>query len=341
MRLLLLIILFTYSLQAEIFKDRYDRDVNILNNKKIVCLGPGALRLLVYLNLQDNLVGIEKSELRLSKHAPYTMALDKKFIKDLPIVSQGGPGKMPNLESLIELKPDIIFTSLLSKEQVDLIQEKTKTPVIALSYGSTYGGNRKGEKKLDAIKSSLKLIAQVMNKEERYKKLLKFMQNQEKELEKYSINDTSIYIGGVAYKGLQGITSTESAYTPFELLKIKNNILKEHIGHAFINNETLLEFNPEIIFLDFVSKKIIQEEIKRDRVIFDNIKAFQNKRVYWLYPNNFYNTNIENIYLNSWQILSYFHKNIDVKRKRIEIYRAFLGQNIDNKIDDLVDINVQ
>ncbi len=45
---------------------------------------------------------------------------------------------MPNLETLVSIKPDIIFTSILSLEQVNLIQNKTKIPVVALSYGASY-----------------------------------------------------------------------------------------------------------------------------------------------------------------------------------------------------------
>jgi iron complex transport system substrate-binding protein len=332
MRLVLLIILFTFSLNATSFTDMYKRDIQIKDNKKIVCLGPGTLRLVTYMQLQNRLLGIEKSEFRFSVNSPYSLALDKDFIKTLPVIGQGGPGKMPNLETLITLKPDIIFSSLLSKEQIQLIQEKTKVPVVALSYGSTYGGNNKNQSKLEAIKDSLTLIGKIMNKEKRAKELISFMNEEENKLAKISIDDKAIYVGGVAYKGLHGITSTESDYPAFLLLNIKNRVLKDHIGHAFINKETLLEFNPEVVFLDSISKKIVLEEIKKDSVIFNHIKAFKKKNIYWLYPSNFYNTNIENIYINSWQIASYFGNDIDMDLVKKRVYKAFLGKDIDSHV---------
>lgn len=165
MRFILLILFILTSINAHSFKDLYDRDVNIKQNKKIVCIGPGTLRLITYLNLEKNLVGIEKRELKFNKNSTYTQYLDKEFIKSLPIIGQGGPGKMPNLEALITLKPDIIFATFLSKEQINLIESKTKIPVVALSYGQTL----KNEKKLDFIKNSLNLISKIMNKERDFK----------------------------------------------------------------------------------------------------------------------------------------------------------------------------
>ncbi|WP_404320090.1 ABC transporter substrate-binding protein [Malaciobacter canalis] len=332
MRLLFLIILLALTLNAKIFVDMYDREVEITNNNKIVCLGPGTLRLITYMQLEKKLIGIEKKELRFSPNSAYSLVLDKKFIKSLPIVGQGGPGKMPNLETLISLKPDVIFTSILSPKQVALIQEKTKTPVIALSYGSNYGGKNNKEDKIEAVKKSMLLIAQIMDKQNRADELITFMNKQKEDLKKITIDDKAIYVGGVAYKGLHGITSTESDYPAFKLLNIKNPILQNHIGHAFVNKETLLSFNPEVIFLDSVSKKIILEEIEKDKAIYRHIKAFKNNNIYWLYPSNFYNTNIENIYINSWLIASYFGKDINIKKVKEKVYKKFLGRDINTNV---------
>lgn len=321
--LFLIISLLTIS-QGTVFKDLYNRDVNILdkqNNKKIVCLGPGSLRLVTYLNLQNSLVGVEKRELDFNPNSPYTLALDKEFIKSLPIIGQGGPGKMPNLESLITIKPDVIFATFMSKEQIELIQNKTNIPVIALSYGQTI----KDDKKIELIKKSLKLIASITKSEKRLNELLTFMNQEEEKISNFNVSSKRVYVGGTAFKGIQGVTSTESDYPSFELLNMKNEILQNHHGHAFINLETLLAFNPEIIFFDSLSKKIINEEISKNKAIFENIDAFKTKEIHWLNPSNFYNINVENIYLNSYLIASKFETNIDVNSAKKRIYTLFLG----------------
>lgn len=306
-------------------QDMFKRDVTINAYEKIVCLGPGALRLVSYLQLQDKLVGIEKIEQKYDLKSPYRAILNKKRIKNLPIIGQGGPAKMPNLETLITLKPDVIFTSFMSKEQVELIQKKTKIPVVVLSYGASYGGG-KNIGKLQAIKNSLHLIAKITHKEKRFKELREFIEEQEKELKSLNLNSTKLYVGGVAYKGAQGITSTESGYPPFELLGLKNDVLQNQKGHYFINLEALLEFNPKVVFLDLLGKKLISEELTKKKNIFNSIYAFKKDQVFWLYPSNFYNANVENIFVNSWLIASYLNKDIDFKAKQKEIYKVFLGK---------------
>ncbi len=324
-KLFLLAMLFTSSLLSITIHDMFDRKVEIKDTKKIVCLGPGALRLVSYLNLQDHIVGIEKLEKKYDLKAPYRTIFDKKTLQSLPVVGQGGPGKMPNLETLISLNPDIIFTSFLSKEQVELIQKKTNIPVVVLSYGATYGGVKQ-DNKLQSIKNSLKLIAKITQKQTRANELIEFINQQEKELSSLTLTNKKVYIGGIGYKGIQGITSTESSYPSFELLHLKNDILEDQKGHFFINKEALLSYNPQIIFLDYLSKKIINEELEKDKKIFNSITAFQQKQVYWLYPYNFYNTNIENVFINSWLIASYLQKDIDFQAKQKEIYKMFLGK---------------
>ncbi len=324
MRTFLISVLFINIVFAQSITDMLDRSVEIKDTKKIVCLGPGALRLIAYLGLQDRLVGIEKLEKKYDLKSPYRAILDKKAIKSLKVVSQGGPGKMPNLETLITLNPDIIFTSFLSKEQVELIQKKTKIPVVALSYGASYGGAKKLGK-LEAIKSSLKLIADITGKEKRADELISFMQKEEAELAKLKLSSQKVYIGGIGYKGAQGITSTESAYPSFKLLKLENKILKGKKGHMFINKEAILAYDPQIIFLDFLGKKIVKEELKSDKKIYSKLDAFKNKKVHWLYPYNFYNTNIENVFINSWYIASYLGHSVDLKTKKEQIYKMFLS----------------
>ncbi len=65
------------------------------------------------------------------------------------------------------LKPDIIISSFIGKKQLELIQQKTKIPILALSYGLGYGGS---EQKIEAIKKSLKLMGDIFKKEQRAKK---------------------------------------------------------------------------------------------------------------------------------------------------------------------------
>jgi iron complex transport system substrate-binding protein len=296
--------------------DKYPNDI-----KKIVAIGPGALRIVTILNATDKLVGIEKVEHKAIGFSEYRSVIGKEKINSLPIIGAGGPNKLPNLEMLIQLKPDLIVSSFIDKKQLQIINQKTKIPTISLDYGLGYGGN---DNKIEAIKKSILLLGKVLHKEKRAKNIVDFMNNEEKELKKYNIKDANIYIGGIGFKGAHGITSTEKFYPSFELLGVKNPLAKNaKSNHVIIQEEALVLKNPDYIFLDLFGKKIIKENFKKKKSLYTSLKAYKNKQIYWLLPYNFYNTNISNVYINSWIILSKLGYNIDIKSKMQTIYNTF------------------
>jgi iron complex transport system substrate-binding protein len=299
------------------------REVEVNSTQKLVFLGPGALRMGVYLGLQDRLVGIERTENTQSKISPYRSYLGKSFIAKLPVVSTGGPGKMPNLEALIVHKPDLIITSFLDKTQLELIRSKTSIPVLSLSYGASYGGTKE---QLESMKNSILLLGEVSCKEKRARKLVDFIEKKELELSKIELEKKCVYVGGIGYKGKQGITSTEANYPPFELLGLKNCVFKDSsaMGHHFIDYEALLSVDPEMIFVDMFGKDKVMLEQKEKSNFFKALSAYKNKNIKDIHGYNFYATNIENLFVIAYQIASYMGaKNIDVDAKAKEIYDAF------------------
>jgi iron complex transport system substrate-binding protein len=83
----------------------------------------------------EKIVGTEALELKMNEALrPYAMGLRDK-LKGLPLVSQGGPAVFPDVESLIALKPQVILITTLDRKNIDLLQAKTRIPVVGLSYG--------------------------------------------------------------------------------------------------------------------------------------------------------------------------------------------------------------
>lgn len=291
------------------------------NYKSIVAIGPGALRLVTYMNLEDKLVGIEKIERQAIKRSEYRTMLGKEKIFSLPLIGPGGPGKLPNLEMLLHLNPQVIIASFVDKNQLRIIEEKTNIPIIVLSYGSGYGGK---SDKIEAIKKSLLLLGKVFHKEKRAQSLITFMNSQEKEFKSYKIPNKVIYVGGMGFKGAHGITSTERDYPPFKFLGITNPLTKNSkSNHMFIQEESLIMQNPDVIFLDMLGKKLIQENFKEKKALYSSLKAYKNKNIYYLLGYNFYNANIANIYIDSWIILQRLGYDIDIKAKMEKIYDTF------------------
>jgi iron complex transport system substrate-binding protein len=314
------------------------RSVDINSAEKFLFLGPGAMRLGTYMGLQNKLAGIERFEQRplVASPSPYRTYLGLDFFQKLPVVSEGGPGKMPNLEALIVAKPDVIFTSFFDKNQIAQIESKTGIPVIALSYGASYGGT--SNKNLEDIKASLLLIGEISNTQKRAQELVDFIALQENELSKISLPSKSIYIGGVPYKGIQPITSTEVNYPPFELLGLTNSVfasMPEAKGHQFIDLEALLKTNPEIIFIDSLSKSKITEDYQAKKALFDTLQAYQNGTVVEVLGFNNYSTNVENLLLIAWQIASYLGYDISLHVKAQEIFEAFYPNHSSELLEKL------
>ena len=102
MKLFLTLILSLYFAFSTTIKDMQNRDITLPKEiKKIVAIGPGALRLIFMLNAKDMLVGIEKIEHKAISFSEYRTILGKEKIQSLPIIGVGGPNKLPNLEKLI------------------------------------------------------------------------------------------------------------------------------------------------------------------------------------------------------------------------------------------------
>ena len=154
------------------------------------------------------------------------------------------------------------------------------------------------------------------------------MNTQEKDLKKYEIKDNNLYVGGMGFKGAHGITSSEKHYPSFELLDIKNHLTQNaKSNHIFIQKESLLAQNPDMIFLDMFGKKIIKEDLKANQILYKSLSAYKEKKIYWLLAYNFYNTNVSNVYINSWIILQKLGHNINVESKMAQVYDVFYTNN--------------
>lgn len=97
-------------------KDMLGRTVDVPKEvHRIVAVGPGCLRIIVYLNATNMVVGVEDFEKRYSFGRPYIIAHPE--LKNLPSIGPGGPGKLPNLEAIMKLKPDIIFATYIDEKR--------------------------------------------------------------------------------------------------------------------------------------------------------------------------------------------------------------------------------
>ncbi|HEW92865.1 MAG TPA: iron ABC transporter substrate-binding protein [Thermotogaceae bacterium] len=311
--------------------DLLGRNLMVPNDvKRVVAAGPGALRILVYLNATDRIVGVEDFEKLRPYGRPYILAHQE--LRDLPTIGPGGPGKLPNLEEILKLKPDVIFMTYIDARIADNIQNKVKIPVVVLSYGSLKTFEDK------ALFDSLKLAGKILNEGDRAERIISFIMGIQKDLEN-RVKDSSgptAYVGGIGYKGLHGIDSTKPNYPIFNVLKIKNvaSAIKE--DHVFIDKEKLLVWQPDFIFVDEGGLNLVEKDYLENPEFYEFLNAFKEKKIYGVLPYNYYTTNIGTVLANAYFIgkIAYpeYFEDIDPIKKADEIYKFLVGESVYNEM---------
>ncbi|MEA1922801.1 MAG: iron ABC transporter substrate-binding protein [Pseudomonadota bacterium] len=333
--ILLFSLLFITPSQAREVVDLAGRTVKVPEQvERIVALGPGSLRLVVYLQATGNVVGIETLETKPLPpfFRPYS-SVSAEQIAHLPQVGSGGPGKLPNLEALLTCRAQVIFSIGLDRGQVENLQAKTGIPTIILSYGKL------GVWREEALQS-LRLMGEILNRQARAHEIALYLEKAQKELREKTAaarsSSPTVYFGGLAYKGIRGLESTEEGYFPGKLVKAHNvagdNPAK---GHLFIDKERLLQWNPEVIFLDYSSNHLVSREYLENISFYQLLQAVKQKRVYSVLPYNQYNTNLESALANAYYIGNQLYPKsfgtLAVTTKIAEIFDFFLGLKIDTE----------
>ncbi len=296
---------------------------------RVIGLRAGALRLLVYMDATDMIAGVEQNEKQ--GRTPYTIAHPE--LKLLPSV---GPSMGGDAELIVKQKPDVIFITYTTAEDADAMQKKTGIPVIALECPE-FG------KATDTLFEAFKLIGKILNKKERADTLIAYIRNSLAELnQRTSVTpDTEkplVYIGGVPYSGAHGIISTQPYYPPFMFVNALNAAsgidqrLISHVKGTYIDIEQLIQWNPDILFIDESGLAIVKQDLAGAKVLYSGLKAIQHDNVYTLLPYNNYATNYEMVLANAWFTGKILYpgqfQDIHTETKTDEIFKMFVGKEI-------------
>ncbi len=296
--------------------------------EKLVALGPSALRLVCYMDAQEQVVGIENFEKRSPTGRPYILAHPE--LLDLPIIGQGGPDSTPDPEMLLEVAPDVIFVAyLVDGTKADELQKKTGIPVVVLDCGplGTFDDN---------LFESLRLVGQISGNEERARQLVEYIQACSADLairtdDVPQEDEPSVYVGGLGYKGTHGIESTSGDYPPLRSIGAENLVDETGVsGSVMIDKEQLIVWDPDVIFLDEVGLPMVAEDYDKNPGFYDTLTAFSRKKVYGFMPFNYYTTNVgtalADAYFMGKMIFPQAFSDIDPAQKADEIYSFLLGE---------------
>lgn len=343
--------------QTRIITDVWNRKVEIpYKVESIVCLGSMGPRLAAYLNVVDMMAGaedidIEKENVRFD----YSPVYHEK-LKLLPSVGSGGGSGENNgyPEQLIEVMPDVIIAGF-SAEASEELQQQTGIPVISIRY--------RAQAFIDeGFYKAIRLFAEVVGAEKRCEELLSYIDKCKADLddrtnEIEASQKKSVYTGAVTFNGRHGFGFTYVNFPAFLAVKANNvaDVFLEKVtgeaaseasksGTAYVGQngfevdlEQIIEWNPDVIFLDPGNMDLVNDEYKSNPSFFNSLRAIRDGEVYTMPSTNSAGPNITYLLINAYYagVVLYPErfKDIDIAQKAGEIMEVMLGENFFDKME--------
>ncbi|HDX1087450.1 TPA: ABC transporter substrate-binding protein [Pasteurella multocida] len=294
--LLLFLGVINNAFAARVITDQLGRKVTIPDEvNRVVVLQHQTLNLLVQLDAKESVVGVLSSwKKQLGKNY-------SRFMPELETMPQPGDLTQVNIESLLALKPQLVFVANYApKEMIEQI-EQAGVPVIAISLRE----DKKGEEGKvnpemedeevaynNGLKQGIYLIGEVVNRQAQAKKLVTYTFEQrelvsqrlskvpdEQRVRVYIANPDLATYGSGKYTGLMMLHAGAK------------NVAAETIkGFKQVSIEQVIHWNPAVILVQERYPQVI-EQIKKDPS-WQIIDAVKNQRIYlmpeyakaWGYP---------------------------------------------------------
>ena len=314
----------------------------------LVCSGSGCPRLLVYLQAQKMLVGVDEGETRQRVFDARPYAFANPWLKDLPMIGMQGGRDNPEAILTLEPQPQVILRTnpAAGYDPVEL-QQKTGIPVVTMEYGGLLPDGRAD------LFQALRIMGEVTGRGKRAEEVIAFFEGHLRLLEARAEQSLgkhrpSAYVGGIAYSGAHGFQSTEPDYPPFTLLNVNNAAgMSERLLHktsnAVVAKEKILDWDPEYLFLDLSTLQMSQDtsglsELKNDPA-YQTLTAVKNGKVYGVLPYNWCTKNYGSILADCYFVGKLLYpelfEDIDPEAKADEIYSFLVGEPVFSKMNSM------
>lgn len=311
--------------------DTLGREVSIATPvDAVVAVGPGSLRLYCYINGMDKVVGVENFEKKDSTGRPYMLAYPD--LAKLPVIGTGGPSSTPDAEQIVSVQPDVIFADgSLDKAAADTLQNKTGVPVIVLNYGDLGTFN-------ESVFASIAMIGEVMGVQQRAQEVVDYIKACQQDLgdrvqDVPEDSKPTVYVGGLGMRGTHGIQSTQAQFPLFSAVGARNVVDETgEIGSVMIDPEKLIEWDPDIIFIDESGYSLVVQDYEKNPTFYQTLSAYQNGEIYGELPFNYYTSNLGTALADAYYIGKVIYpeqyQDIDPAKKADEIYTFLLGKPV-------------
>jgi iron complex transport system substrate-binding protein len=314
--------------------DMANRTVDVKKDpQRIIGVGAGALRMIAYLQAADRVVGVDDREQKKYNTSGFGMpsGIDKPYnlanpgLSTMPYIG----GKTGDPELIAAQNPDVVFFTFTTGKDAQTLQEKSGRPVVALTTGDL-GKNK------DVFYQSLRLMAKILGKEERAESITSYIDGTIKDLNDRTKDIPAdkrphVYVGGIAYNGAHGFLSTDPAYSPL-LMVNGNNVAASASGggQMMIDKEKLLDWKPDVIFVDEASYSLVKEDLKDP--VYQSLPAVKNGRVYAVMPYNWYANNYDTVLADAYYIGKTLYPeqfaDVEPAQKADEIYLMLDGKAV-------------
>lgn len=331
------LMLATPACPAATVKDMAGRMVSLPETpRRVVGIGPSCLRLIVYLQAQDLVVGVEDMEKKNPEGRPYWLAHPR--LASLPTVGPGGAGvinKEPDLEAILAVQPQVVLVANMDPDLADRVQQRLGIPVVVLDFGAFATFDT-------VIYDSLRLAGQVLGRVARAQAVVDFLEAARADLKARAAGlepgqQAQAYVGGIGYRGEHGLESTFTDYMPFAWAGVDNLAAAwGPLGHLLADRERVLALDPPVIFVDGGGLARVGEDAAKRPGYYRSLRAFQQGQVYLLHPFNWYATNLGTALADAYAIGKILYPqryaDLDPERKADEIYAFLVGQPVQQRM---------
>ncbi len=319
------------SPQTTTIIDVYGREVEIPTQiDSIICVGSGALRMVSYLQATELLIGIEEGdkEYQASTKRDYAYAEAELFQTLAPIGKGGGTAYTAYAEEVILANPDVIICGY-TEEAAEQLAAETGIPVICVRYESINFIDQ-------SFYAALHLTAEVIGRQDRAAEILSYIDAAKADLisRTQDIADAdkpTVYTGAVTFSGAHGFSGTYANFGPFLAISAMNVADETGEKGAFdVDLEKVVEWDPQIIFLDPGNINLVNAEYATNPNYFHSLSAIQNGEIYAMPSFNNYSTNITYALMDAYYAGTVLYPgqfaDIDMAIKADEILSFFLGK---------------
>ena len=322
---------------ARDFKDAAGRAVAVPEQvDRVICSGPGSLRLLTYLGAQERAVAVDSIEKRRSPTDARPYALVHPEFARLPLFGEFRGRDSPELIVGLDPLPQVVLKADPGLGQdPDRLQSQTGVPVVVINYGNLT------DQRAD-LNQALHLIGKVLGRSERAEAVIAFFDSLLNDLARRTEGlaaekRPTCYVGAIAMRGMLGFRSTEPGYAPFAFTGARNVaagmvLAEKGLSHAVVAKEQIVAWDPAVVFLDLSTVQLGASgglhELRTDPA-YRGLTAVRQGRVFGVLPHNFYTENFGSVLANAYFVGTVLHpegfRDIDPAAKADEIYTFLLG----------------